>query len=129
MQQLTAKYTNRYTSRSSRVSVVYAPAAAPTRLLRCPGFAFGSESHPADFRCQNCGHFAWSGHTPAAAWASGSNAPERLALGAMEVILAEGGASEAMLETMRAWVRELRRADLATGDEAIVNLFADSAGD
>lgn len=126
--QIKAKYTNRETGQTGQVSVEFDPTSPPSRLPVCTDFVFGSDSHPQDFRCQNCDHFAWSEHAPAEAWVGASDAPARLALAAMEAVLADGAASEVMLTTLRAWAWEFLGGPIASGDKAIIDLFMNFSG-
>ena len=122
---LNVTYRNPDTGKTGRVSLAFLPNEPEGRESQCPGFAFGSASHPDDFRCQICHHFAWSGHAPAEAWHGSSDAPERLALRAMEMILS--GATDyspAMAETLRAWKTELRQRSLTPADQAILDRWA-----
>lgn len=121
--QLTAGYTNHETGDTNVVSVAFAPQAPSGRSSVCPGFTFGSASHPDDFRCQVCHHFAWSGHEPKGAWVGASDAPDQLALAAMAMVLGGAPANPEFIDTLRAWVRDLRkRSTLA--DEIVVDKFA-----
>lgn len=71
-------------------------------------FVFGSQSHPADFRCQACGHFAWGWHEPEDAWPVDVGAIEKLAQAALNLVEASGmKCSPAMKKTLHDWREEL----------------------
>jgi hypothetical protein len=128
----TVAYTNHDTGARGRVSVDMDLLGAPARAPSCPGFTFGSASHPDDFRCQTCGHFAWSGHAPKAAWHGASDAPRHLAVEAIEKALTGMRISADMVTTLRAWAHELLNerprplvaADLAAADRFLVRFGA-----
>lgn len=127
--KLSVEYTNRETSESGPLGVAFDPtSAAGARSTTCRGFVFGSESHPDDFRCQNCHHFAWSGHPPAAAWVGASDAPERLALAAMIAVLGGAAASPELLETLKVWLPKISRRGPRDEDIPIIVDFARFAG-
>lgn len=120
--QLSAIYTHSATGETAPVSVAFAPDAPERRSPQCLGFTFGSASHPDDFRCQTCHHFAWSSHEPRGVWVGASDAPEQLALAAMDAVLAGATATPAMMETLRVWVRDLRKRS-TIADEIVVDRF------
>jgi hypothetical protein len=126
--KLDVAYRGPDTGKPGKLSLTFLPNEPEGRELRCPGFAFGSASHPDDFRCQICHHFAWDGHAPEKAWFGSSDAAECLAIRAMETILS--GATDCspdMAETLRAWKAELRKQrkrPLTPADEAILDRWA-----
>jgi hypothetical protein len=98
------------------LNVHYGPAGKPLTVKLEPtmpgkrgaasghAFVFGSESHPSDFRCQACGHFAWGWHEPDDAWRSEGGAIELLAKAALDLVrIGQVKVSPAMAQTLRDW--------------------------
>lgn len=99
----------RYGATGKALAVKFAPTAPETRSARSGHtFVFGSASHPSDFRCQACGHFAWGWHAPEEAWKSDTRAIEKIGQAALELVKASKmKVSPAMAETLNAWREEL----------------------
>jgi hypothetical protein len=95
-------------SNSKSLTVKFEPTMESGHKGGTHPFVFGSESHPADFRCQACGHFAWGWHEPAEAWGTDAGVIEKLAQAALDLAKASGmKLSPAMKETLLDWREEL----------------------
>jgi hypothetical protein len=95
-------------SDSKSLTVKFEPTMEPGSKGGTHPFVFGSQSHPADFRCQACGHFAWGWHQPEAAWTVDAGAIEKLAQTALDLVAASGmKCSPAIRETLHDWREEL----------------------
>ena len=100
-----------YGPQNKPLVIKFTPSATEGRSdLGSHSFVFGSASHPLDFRCQTCHHFAWGSHGPQDAWSSDAGAIERLWRAALDLVDARKmPVSAAMTETLAAWRKSLRR--------------------